>query len=206
MIELPASMKPDDGLLCPWDYAIRQESLCCLAEDSSSLGHAMQMRRLDIVAQIQRFSQWIVRATRVGDGWNGNVLVISREEYELIGRLCRRLRWNLNYAVDLPAALMNLQDQSFEVVIYDHELPDQDWRLAVTSLANTTPRSSILLLSPLGHSELWNEVIRRGGHDILCKPISDESFESAVALAMARAKLTSSRDKRRIDKRRTAAV
>lgn len=166
----------------------------------------MQMLQLDIVAQIQRFSKWIVRATRVGDGRNGEVLVISKEEYESIGRFCRRLRWNLKYAADLPTALMNLRDQKFEVVIYDHELPDQDWRLAVTSLANTTPSSSILLLSPLGHPELWNEVIRRGGHDILCKPISDGGVESAVALAMARAKLTISRDKRRIDKRRTAAI
>jgi len=166
----------------------------------------MQMRQFDIVAQIQRFSKWIVRLTRVGDGWNGKVLVISKEDYESIGRFCRRLRWNLRYAANLPTALMNLQDQSFEVVIYDHELPDQDWRLAVTSLANTSPRSSILLLSRLGHPELWNEVIRRGGHDMLCKPISKESFESAVALAMARAKLTSSLDKRRTDRRRTAAV
>jgi len=166
----------------------------------------MQMYQLDIVAQIQRFAKWIVRATRVGDGRNGKVLVISKEDYESIGRFCRRLSWNLKYAADLPTALMNLQDQSFEVVIYDHELPDQDWRSAVTSLANTTPRSPILLLSPLGHPELWNEVIRRGGHDILCKPISNEGFESAVALAMARAKLTSNLDKRRIDRRRIAAL
>ena len=159
------------------------------------------MPQLDIVAHLQRFSKWILRATRVRDDGNETVLVISKEQYESIGRFCRRLRWRLKYAADLPAALTNLQTQSFEVVIYDHELPDQDWRLAVTSLANLTPRSSILLLSPLGHPELWNEVIRRGGHDILCKPISDDGFESAVALAMARAKLTSNLDKRRIDRR-----
>jgi DNA-binding response OmpR family regulator len=166
----------------------------------------MQMRHLDLVDQIKRFFKWIVRATYLRDGRNEQVLVISKEDYESIGRFCRRLRWKLRYAADLPTALVNLQDQSFEVVIYDHDLPGQDWRSAVTTLANTAPSSSILLLSPLGHPELWNEVIRRGGHDMLCKPISDESFESAVALAMARAKLTSSLDRRRTDRRGFAAL
>ena len=121
-------------------------------------------------------------------------------------RLCGRLGWQLNYAPDLPTALLNLENQSFEVVIYDQDLPDQDWRQAVTSLATTAPWSSILLLSPLGHPELWNEVIRRGGHDILYKPISEGGAESAIALAMARAKLRSSQDSRTVGKGRIATV
>jgi DNA-binding NtrC family response regulator len=166
----------------------------------------MQTRQPGVAGQIQRLSKWIVRAARAGAGGYKSVLVISKERYEPIGSLCRRLRWELNYATDLPIALVNLQDQRFDVVIYDRDLSDQDWRPAVTSLAATAPWSSILLLSPLGHPELWNEVIRRGGHDILGKPISEDAVESALGLAMARAKLRCSLEKRKTGKRNTAVV
>ena len=94
-------------------------------------------------------------------------------------------------------ASVNLKDRRFEVVIYDQDMPDQDWRSAVTSLAATAPWSSILLLSPPGHPELWNEV-QQGGHGMLNKPISEDGVESAVALAMARAKLSRNHSGRKI--------
>ena len=160
--------------------------------------HAVQTRQLSIVGRIQRFSKWIGRATRFRSAGKETVLVISKEGYDSIGRLCRRLEWELNYVPDLPIALMNLRNRRFDVVIYDQDMPDQDWRAAVTSLATTARASSIILLSPLGHPELWNEVIRRGGHDTLSKPICEDGAESALALAMARAKLSRSLAKRRI--------
>jgi FixJ family two-component response regulator len=149
----------------------------------------MQVPQPGLAGQILRFSKWIVRAAGARTAANQSVLVISKEGYDSIGRLCHRLQWELNYACDLPVALKDLRDRRFDVVIYDQDMPNEDWRLAVTSLAHTAPLSSILLLSPVRQPELWNEVIRRGGHDMLSKPISDESVESAVALAMARTKL-----------------
>jgi DNA-binding NtrC family response regulator len=150
---------------------------------------AMQVHQPGIAGQIQRFSKWIVRAAGTRNDGKQRVLVISKEAYDAIGRLCRRLRWELNYATALADALMDLRDRRFDVVIYDQDLPDEDWRLAVTSLANTAPWSSVLLLSTGTQPELWNEVIRRGGHDTLSKQISDDDVESAVAMAMARTKL-----------------
>jgi DNA-binding NarL/FixJ family response regulator len=158
----------------------------------------MQMRQPVLVQQLQRFSKWIVRATRARKAGNESVLVISREGYDSVGRFCGRLHWELDYASDLRIALLKLQSRRFEVVIYDQDMLDQDWRSAVTSLATSAPLSSILLLSPRGHPELWNEVIRRGGHDILSKPISEDGVESTVALAMARANSSRSRSSRKV--------
>jgi CheY-like chemotaxis protein len=165
------------------DYLRRRERL------SSSVGMYTQERQPGLAGQIQRFSKWIVRAAGARSAGNQSVLVISREGLDSIGRLCRRLQWELNYASNLPAALQELQHRRFDVVIYDQDMPNEDWRLAVTSLAATAPWSSVLLLSPARQPELWNEVIRQGGHDMLNKPISEDVVESAVALAMARTKL-----------------
>jgi DNA-binding NtrC family response regulator len=144
---------------------------------------------IDMAGQLQRFSQWMVRASRARADRHERILVISRDAQEAIGRLCRRLRWEVEYAADLALGLVHLGNQRFDVVIYDQDLPNQDWRMAVSSLAGMAPRSSILLLSPRGNPELWPEVIRRGGHDMLSKPVSENGAESAVAMAIARAKM-----------------
>lgn len=156
------------------------------------------MRQSGIAGQIQRLSKWIVRAVRAGGGGNAGVLVISNDGCDPIGRLCGRLGWKLNYASDLAIGLEKLRKHGFDVIIYDQNLSDQDWRMAVTSLAAIAPWSSILLLSPRGHPELWNEVIRHGGYDILGNPISEDGAESALGMAMARAQLRSSLDKRKM--------
>lgn len=141
------------------------------------------------IQQIQRFSNRILRAVRAQTHANQKVLVVSPDSYEAIGRLCRRLKLELQYAVSVPAALTNLGRGRFDVVIYDQDMPSEDWRQAVTLLAQASPGSSILLLSTLRQPEIWNEVIRKGGHDMLNKPISEDGAESTIALARARAKV-----------------
>jgi CheY-like chemotaxis protein len=160
-----------------------------LARHSFALVTAIQVRRPGFMAHFRRFSNRILRAVRAQTYANQKVLVVSRESYEVIARLCGRLKLELQYAGSLPAALKNLPRGRFDVVIYDQDMPDEDWRGAVTSLAQASPGSSILLLSTLRQPEIWNEVIRKGGHDILSKPVTEDGAESTIALARARAKV-----------------
>jgi len=115
--------------------------------------------------------------------------VISKDCYEAMGRLCSRLKLELIYCASFPLAVRKLQATPFDVVIFDQDLPHQNWGAAVGVLAQTSPESSIILLSTRRHPEVWNEVIRNGGHDMLEKPISEEGAESSIALAMARAEV-----------------
>lgn len=124
------------------------------------------------------------------------VLVVSEDRYDVIGRLCGRMSLELNYAATLPAALQILRNQQFDVVIYDHDMAAQDWRAAVSELAQASPSSSVLLLSSQKQPEIWNEVVRKGGHDMLSKPLSEEGAESTIALARARAKVNRMRNSR----------
>ena len=118
------------------------------------------------------------------------LLLVSRQEHPSIQRICEHLKLELECAPDLPTALLELRRSRCDVVLYDQDLPSGDWRIAVSLLAEACPRSSIILLTHLRQPELWNEVIRRGGHDLLSKPIAEADAESTVALAIARAKLT----------------
>lgn len=143
---------------------------------------------LNAIGNLQRLSRLIARSFLRNSG-NKRVLIVSAETYETFRRLCSRLRLELVYSMSLPRALLSLRDERFDVVIYDRELPQQDWRAAISALAQASPTSSILLLSPAIQPDLWSEVIRKGGHDMIGKPVSEERAESTLALAMARAKL-----------------
>jgi DNA-binding NarL/FixJ family response regulator len=152
----------------------------------------------EIMGQIQRFSSRILQAVRAHLTGNQKVLLVAAESYDAIDRLCRRLELDLNYTASLPLALCELQDNRFDVVIYDQDMPCQDWRAAVPALAQASPRSSVLLLSTVRQAEIWNEVIRIGGHDMLTKPISEQVAESTLALARARAKVNRIRSARAV--------
>ena len=151
------------------------------------------------MGQLQRFSRRIMQALRALTAANRSVLVVSRENYEAIERLCERLKLDLTYAGSFSLALSSLEDGKFDVVIYDQDLPDQDWRGAIATLAQASPGSSILLLSTHRQPEIWNEVIRTGGHDILTKPIAEDGAESTIALARVRAQLGRVRKDRKME-------
>jgi DNA-binding NtrC family response regulator len=139
------------------------------------------------MGQLHRFSNLLRQAVFAPSSRNQRVLVISKDCYDAIGRLCSRLKLELIYCASLPLALSKLQAANFDVVIIDQDLPHQNWGASVGVLAQVSPGSSILLLSTRRHPEIWNEVIRNGGHDMLEKPISEEGAESTIALARARA-------------------
>jgi DNA-binding NtrC family response regulator len=157
---------------------------------------AIQIRRPGIIGQFQRFSNLLRQVVFSSSSRNQRVLVISKDCYDVIGRLCCRLKLELIYCASLPLALSKLQAASFDVVIFDQDLPHQNWGASVGVLAQISPGSSILLLSTRRHPEVWNEVIRNGGHDMLEKPISEEGAESTIALARARAQVNRMRTSR----------
>jgi DNA-binding NtrC family response regulator len=157
----------------------------------------MQFDRPGIMGQIHRFSKRILRIVLAQEAANQKILIVSEETDDAMAQLCRRLKMELNYAASLPLALTNLHDGKFDVVLYDQDIPRQDWRSALSALAEASPGSSILLLSTLKQPELWHEVIRRGGHDIVAKPVSDDGAESTIALALARARLSGKQSRRK---------
>jgi DNA-binding NarL/FixJ family response regulator len=127
--------------------------------------------------------------------WHGSddhsrILLVSVEDHDAIHHLCARLKLDLHYSPSLAAALSELHHARSDVVLYDQDLPSGDWRQAVAALRKASPRSSIILLAHLRQPDLWNEVIRRGGHDLLTKPVAEPDAESTIVLAIARAKLS----------------
>jgi FixJ family two-component response regulator len=69
------------------------------------------------------------------------------------------------------------------IVIFDRELSPVHWPDQVRDLANKSPRPYIILLSSSIDTNLWDELQRVGGSDILRTPLDRESLLAAIRRA-----------------------
>ena len=100
---------------------------------------------------------------------------------EIAGR-----RWHFDFAATCESALKKLAAQKFAIILCDRDLPDFDWRHAVEVLAGRASGAFVILASPVNDDYLWQEVIQRGGYDVVTKPFQEERVRQVIDLAWAR--------------------
>lgn len=87
--------------------------------------------------------------------------------------------WEVIFA-DSPKA-MAIRDEPLQpIVFYDRRFDGYDWREAVRSFARSSSHPFVILLSPTFDQNLWEELERIGGSDILRSPIEQERTRRAV--------------------------
>jgi FixJ family two-component response regulator len=69
------------------------------------------------------------------------------------------------------------------IVIIDRQHFPNRWKRIVRALSRNSPRPCIILLSPRADANLWDELQRVGGSDILRHPITREHLEQALERA-----------------------
>lgn len=110
-------------------------------------------------------------------------LLADARDRELLTRAAARHQWDVTFADTYPEAHQLLEKIRAPVVLCDRDLLDPDWGSMVRGLAACSHRACILLVSKVADDYLWNEVIRRGGCDILSKPLHEDEVVRAVKLA-----------------------
>jgi FixJ family two-component response regulator len=71
------------------------------------------------------------------------------------------------------------------VILIDRDWPGTDWRLAVECLAASPNHACVILVSRAVDVYLWQELIRRGGYDVLAKPLQANHAARVVKLALS---------------------
>lgn len=71
------------------------------------------------------------------------------------------------------------------VILYDRETPGTEWRRVVRELTSLPHRPSVILLSRILNQNLWQELIRCGGHDVLIKPLQSNNVAQTITLALS---------------------
>jgi CheY-like chemotaxis protein len=110
-------------------------------------------------------------------------LAFTDEDRHLLASVCSARQWNVLFADTCDQARAALDQLKAPVILCDRDLPGGEWRDAVQGLASLPHRACVILISKVVDDYLWNEVVQRGGYDVLRKPLREEDLVRAVKLA-----------------------
>lgn len=87
----------------------------------------------------------------------------------------REAGWKLVIA-DTPALALTRQElEPLPIILYERELAERSWRQVVSRFSRLSPRPCVVLLSRSLDKNLWDELVRCGGFDLLRTPVDHDS-------------------------------
>lgn len=92
-------------------------------------------------------------------------------------------RWRTDWARTLNRAVELCRLKSPPIVIYDSNLPGVDWRHAFERLSALPGCPRILLAAPTIDEELWRNVLRSHGYDVVEREANSEQLERVFRFA-----------------------
>jgi DNA-binding NtrC family response regulator len=112
----------------------------------------------------------------------------DRDLLELIGI---RDHFDIHFASTCDDAWHAANRLQSPVVLCSRDVPGIEWPDAVRILASAIPRPCVILASPVADSNLWKEIVARGGYDVLATPLRDAETTRLIQLASSYWKSTS---------------
>jgi hypothetical protein len=71
------------------------------------------------------------------------------------------------------------------MVLFERTILGPDWEESLRLLLLPAKHSCVVLISPTADDTFWEEVIRRGGYDLLTTPLQDSDVVKTVQFAHA---------------------
>ncbi len=110
-------------------------------------------------------------------------LMVDERDRTTLSNLEEHGQWQVRLADVREASADVFRHLESPIIIWDRDLPCDDWREVVSLLASLPHRPCVLLLSRVVDDYLWNEVVRCGGYDVLPKPLREVELARALRLA-----------------------
>ena len=102
----------------------------------------------------------------------------------LLEQLGKQHGWELRFT-NSPLEGFALASQShFEMILCDRNQLGHPWREVMGRLSEISPRSCILLVSPVNIDYLWRDVLQQGGYDVLTRPLREKAVLHMVEAAV----------------------
>ena len=110
-----------------------------------------------------------------------DVLLASRQQDDRrdLEVILRGSPWKLIAAGGRAEAEGILQQLDVPIVLCDRDLSGEPWQNTVRALVASRSGACVILVSNVTDQYLWDEVVKRGGFDVLTRP-----FESQAVLSM----------------------
>ncbi|MCB0156050.1 MAG: response regulator transcription factor [Anaerolineae bacterium] len=94
--------------------------------------------------------------------------------------------YGVSEAASGQAALRLIAEKQFEVALVDLRLPDMNGLEVMRQLRQTTPQTSVIILTGYATLDSAIEALRQGAHDYLTKPCNTDELLASVADSIAR--------------------
>jgi CheY-like chemotaxis protein len=105
---------------------------------------------------------------------------ISLTDIFLLEYLGNQRGWELKFTGSPQEAFRLTSNSDFDLILCDRNQSGYPWREVMDRLAATSPRSCILLVSPVNDDYLWWDVLHHRGFDVLIRPLREEIVLRAV--------------------------
>jgi len=119
-----------------------------------------------------------------GNPTDASILAVVPEGVDrtVLEAISRDAGWELTFGDALPATGIGFEGLP-PIVLYDCRVPDREWNGTVRMLSRSPSRPCVILISPRCDRNLWDELERAGGSDILRSPIQADEARRAVKRA-----------------------
>ncbi len=129
-----------------------------------------------------------------------NILVIDDDKI-ILDSLCEFLRlegFRTSGAETLKGALAKLEEEYYNLVITDVNLPDGDGLELVDIIKQNHPQTVVIVITGYGTIESAVKAIKQGAYEYLTKPIVDDELRLAVEKAIKQQSLLSENESLRL--------
>jgi DNA-binding response OmpR family regulator len=134
---------------------------------------------------LDRARAWLAAGGRRRPPSDIAVLLITQDPHAgaSLARIAARSGWRRRIAASVGEAAALLAGGARAVVVLDRDLPGEDWRHGLPLLARLPQAAGVLLASTADDEQLWQDVSRHHGQDVLRKPFAYDETVRAVELA-----------------------
>jgi len=112
-------------------------------------------------------------------------LVTSDQDRYVLGSVSGQDSLEVHFAESCEEAYTIANRLVAPVILLDRDLLGTDWKTAVKTLADSPHGACVILMSGVVDDYLRQEVIRRGGYDVLPKPLRADRVIPLVKLALS---------------------
>jgi DNA-binding NtrC family response regulator len=111
-------------------------------------------------------------------------LVVNEEDRRILASVAGEESLEVHFAESCEEAGDAANRLSAAIILIDRDWPGCEWRLAVQRLAASPRGACVILVSGVADGYLWQELIRRGGYDVLAKPLRISNVARVIKLAL----------------------
>jgi FixJ family two-component response regulator len=112
-------------------------------------------------------------------------LIVHELDRQVLKSVAGPQSLELHFAESCEQARALSENLAAPVILLDRDWPGSEWRVWVERLAASPHNPCVILVSGVADAYLWQELIRRGGYDILGKPLREGNVTRVIRLALS---------------------